>query len=172
MRRYASYALQWTIRVVADQWGCDAPVRGSCYQSPHVDYQQPPFPGLPELVLPTYMLVVNFALVTATLQKGPIEIAPGAHRLPSQRGTASGGIFGHSNEAGPAGGRRRPDSSSVGAASGLAKSDRYAACAAGFRYVRRWYADDSRDVSAIPRAVRESLTKEHQSVLRYRISDE
>jgi hypothetical protein len=26
-------------RVVADQWGCDVPVRGSEYQQFHVDYQ-------------------------------------------------------------------------------------------------------------------------------------
>lgn len=45
-------------RVVADQWGCDAPVRGSSHQSPHVDYQRPLFPELP-----TYMLIVSFGLV-------------------------------------------------------------------------------------------------------------
>src|SRR5262245_23486829 len=31
-------------RVVADQWGCDVPVRGSESQDPHVDYQRPLFP--------------------------------------------------------------------------------------------------------------------------------
>src|SRR5580704_4353929 len=48
--------------VVADQWGCDAPVRGSAHQSPHVDDQRPLFYEQPDLALPTYMLVVSFAL--------------------------------------------------------------------------------------------------------------
>src|SRR5689334_19307311 len=30
-------------RIVADQWGCDAPVRGSDYQDFHVDYRRPLF---------------------------------------------------------------------------------------------------------------------------------
>jgi hypothetical protein len=38
------------------------------------------------------------------------------------------------------------------------------------RYVRRWYADDSREVSFIPRAVWESLTPEQQGVMRYPIA--
>jgi len=39
------------------------------------------------------------------------------------------------------------------------------------RYVRRWYADNSREVNAIPRAVWESLTQEQQEVLRFQIKD-
>jgi hypothetical protein len=39
-------------RVVADQWGCDVPLRGSEYQGAHVDYQRPLFPELPDLALP------------------------------------------------------------------------------------------------------------------------
>src|SRR5580704_9695472 len=38
-------------RVVADQWGCDAPVRGSSYQTAHVDYDRPLFPT--ETLCPT-----------------------------------------------------------------------------------------------------------------------
>jgi ectoine hydroxylase-related dioxygenase (phytanoyl-CoA dioxygenase family) len=40
------------------------------------------------------------------------------------------------------------------------------------RYVRRWYADDSRDVRSMPRAVWESLTAEQQSLMRFPISPE
>jgi ectoine hydroxylase-related dioxygenase (phytanoyl-CoA dioxygenase family) len=40
------------------------------------------------------------------------------------------------------------------------------------RYVRRWYADDSREVCSIPRTVWESLKSEHQCIMRYPISPE
>ena len=35
------------------------------------------------------------------------------------------------------------------------------------RYVRRWYADDSREVNSIPMAVWESLTPEQRTVMRF-----
>ncbi len=35
------------------------------------------------------------------------------------------------------------------------------------RYVRRWYADDSRQVNSVPRAVWASLTPDQQSVMRF-----
>jgi hypothetical protein len=69
-------------RVVADQWGCDVPLRGSEYQRVHIDYQRPLFEEAPGLSLPPYMLVVNFGLVPITPSYGPIEIAPGTHRVP------------------------------------------------------------------------------------------
>ncbi len=69
-------------RIVADQWSCDIPVKGSEYQSMHVDYQRPLFPETPDLLLPTYMLVVSFGLLDITSAHGPIEIAPGTHRMP------------------------------------------------------------------------------------------
>jgi hypothetical protein len=37
------------------------------------------------------------------------------------------------------------------------------------RYVRHWYADDSRDVQAVPRAVWVSLTADQQSIMRFPI---
>ena len=49
--------------MVADQWGCDVPLRGSDLQGIHVDYQRPLFAEAPELVLPPYMLTVSFGLV-------------------------------------------------------------------------------------------------------------
>jgi hypothetical protein len=69
-------------RAVADQWGCDVPLRGSEYQRVHVDYQRPLFDEAPDLSLPAYMLVVNFGLVRISLENGPLEIAPGTHRMP------------------------------------------------------------------------------------------
>lgn len=42
---------------------------------------------------------------------------------------------------------------------------------ASVRYVRRWYADDSRKVDLLPRAVWEELTSEQQSVLRFPVGD-
>src|SRR5713101_2855230 len=68
-------------RVVADQWGCDVPLRGSGYQGVHVDYQHPLFPEVPDLALPAYALVVSFGLVRIAREHGPIEIAPGTHRM-------------------------------------------------------------------------------------------
>ncbi len=35
------------------------------------------------------------------------------------------------------------------------------------RYVRHWYADDSRDVSTIPAPVWQSLTLEQPSIMRF-----
>ena len=69
-------------RVVADQWGCDVPLRDSDYQGVHVDYQRPLFSEAPDLSLPAYVLVVSFGLVRITPENGPIEIAPGTHRMP------------------------------------------------------------------------------------------
>lgn len=42
---------------------------------------------------------------------------------------------------------------------------------ASIRYVRRWYADDSREVNAIPRATWESLTPGQQSAMRFPIGE-
>jgi ectoine hydroxylase-related dioxygenase (phytanoyl-CoA dioxygenase family) len=159
-------------RVVADQWGCDAPVCGSAHQSPHVDYQRPLFSELPDLVLPTYILVISFALVPVTLHNGPIEIARGTHRLPRKealRAVESGDI------------PMKPVPLEIGdvlirhpwalhrGSPNLTDTPR---ALLTIRYIRRWYADESRDVCSIPRAVWESLTKEQQDVMRYPISPE
>jgi len=69
-------------RVVADQGGCDVPIRGSGYQDVHADYRRPLFEGAPDLELPAYILVVSFGLIRIAEENGPIEIAPGTHRMP------------------------------------------------------------------------------------------
>ena len=38
------------------------------------------------------------------------------------------------------------------------------------RYVRRWYADDSRAVNAIPNTIWQSLTQEQKAVMRFPVN--
>ena len=132
-------------RMVADQWGCDAPVLGSEYQEFHVDYRRPLFPETPDLELPAYMLVVNFGLRDIEMQDGPIEIIPGSHKPRSgatlaepqaitlQRGDV---LLRHPWALH----RGTPNRTSVPRP------------LVTIRYVRRWYADESREVNAIPAA--------------------
>jgi hypothetical protein len=159
-------------RIVADQWGCDTPVRGSTYQSPHVDYHRPLFPEVPDMELPTYMLVVSFALVPVTQGSGPIEIAPGTHRLlrkAALRAAESSGIPMQSVplEIGDVL-IRHPWALHRGTPN-MTDTPRPLL---SIRYVRRWYVDDSRDVSSMPQAVWGSLTPEQQEIMRYPISRE
>lgn len=74
-------AMDDSVVAVADQWGCDTPVEGSIYQDFHVDYQRPLFAEVPDLPLPVYMLNVSFGLVPIASVNGPLEIAPGTHRI-------------------------------------------------------------------------------------------
>jgi ectoine hydroxylase-related dioxygenase (phytanoyl-CoA dioxygenase family) len=154
-------------RVVADQWGCDVPLSGSEHQLPHVDYQRPLFSECPELELPTYMLVVSFGLVPVTLGKGPIEIAPGTHRLPRKeafRAVDASEIA------------MRPVPLEIGDVlirhpwalhRGSPNVTDTPRALVSIRYVRRWYADDSREVNSIPRPVWASLTPDQKSVMRF-----
>jgi hypothetical protein len=81
--------------VVADQLGCDVPVRGSVYQEAHEDFRSPLFEEVPDLQLPLYILAVSFGLVRIAAENGAIEIAPGTHRMPraeARRAIRSGKI--------------------------------------------------------------------------------
>ncbi len=154
-------------RVVADQWGCDVPLRGSEYQGMHADYKNPLFPEAPDVMLPMYFLVVSFGLVRIAREHGPIEIAPGTHRMKrtdALRAVEAGeiGMQAVSLEIGDvlirhpwALHRGTPNTTDVPRA------------LATIRYVRRWYADASRDVEDLPRATRESLTAEQQGMMRF-----
>jgi hypothetical protein len=158
-------------RVVADQWGCDVPLAGSAHQNLHVDYQRPLFAEVPDLALPAYMLVVSFGLIPITRDNGPIEIVPGSHRMRQKE--ASRAVETSELEIQPipldigdvlirhpwALHRGSPNTTDVPRA------------LVSIRYVRRWYADDSREVSVMPRAVWESLTPEQQSVMRFPVRD-
>jgi len=158
-------------RVVADQWGCDVPLLGSEYQSLHIDYQRPLFEEIPGLSLPPYVLVASFGLVAITAAHGPIEIAAGAHRMSREaamRCVECGEIelrtvpleIGDVLIRNPwALHRGTPNMTDVPRA------------LVTVRYVRRWYADSSRDVNAIPGSVWKSLTKEQQETMRFPIND-
>jgi hypothetical protein len=154
-------------RVVADQWGCDVPLRGSEYQEAHVDYQHPLFPEVPSLVLPPYALVVSFGLVRIALEDGPIEIAPGTHRLTRMdalRAVEGGAI------------RMQAVALEIGDVlvrhpwalhRGTPNTTDVPRALATIRYVRRWYTDASRDVEDLPRATWESLTAEQRGMMRF-----
>jgi len=159
-------------RLVADQWGCDAPVRGSTYQAAHADYQRPLFNEHPDLVLPTYMLVVSFALVRVTVDNGPIEIAPDTHRLPRKEAVRAVETLGIEMEPIPLETGdvliRHPWALHRGSPN-LTDIPRPLL---SIRYVRRWYADDSREVNLIPQSVWASLTHDQQELMRYPICTE
>ncbi len=158
-------------RVVADQWGCDVPVLGSGYQEAHVDYGRPLFADEPELLLPVYMLVVSFGLARIRAVDGPIEMAPGTHRVrrdEAARAVAAGEIA------------MRPVPLEVGDVlirhpwalhRGTPNRSETPRALVTVRYVRRWYADASREVNAIPRRVWKSLTAEQRALLRFPVGD-
>jgi ectoine hydroxylase-related dioxygenase (phytanoyl-CoA dioxygenase family) len=115
------------------------------------------------------MLVISFGLVRVTQLNGPIEIAPGTHRL--SRGEALRAV-----EASEIAMQsvpleigdvliRHPWAVHRGSPN-LTDTPR---ALVSIRYVRRWYADDSREVNSIPQAVWESLTPGQQSMMRYPI---
>lgn len=154
-------------RVVADQWGCDVPLQGSTYQGAHVDYQRPLFPEAPALSLPPYILVVSFSLIDITPVHGPIEIAPGTHRMSRSDALRDVELAQIEMQSVPlklgdvlirypwALHRGTPNQTSTPRA------------LLTIRYVRRWYVDDSREVNTIPRAVWQSLTTAQQNLLRF-----
>jgi hypothetical protein len=156
-------------RMVADQWGCDVPLKGSTYQQPHVDYRHPLFAEAPDLLLPTYMLAVSFGLIDISVAHGPIEIAPGTHRMPTGEAL-------HLVESGATG--LQPVTLDLGDVlirhpwalhRGTPNATDTPRPLVTIRYVRRWYADSSRDVNPVPLAVWESLTEEQQEVMRFPI---
>jgi ectoine hydroxylase-related dioxygenase (phytanoyl-CoA dioxygenase family) len=157
-------------RVVADQWGCDVPLCGSVHQNFHVDYQRPLFAEAPDLQLPPYMLVVSFGLVPITRENGPLEIVPGSHRFRSKDAI-------HKIESSQLEVRAVPlDVGDVlirhpwALHRGTPNTTEVSRPLVSIRYVRRWYADDSREVCAIPRPVWESLPVEQQRVMRFPIA--
>ncbi len=157
--------------VVADQWGSDVPLRCSDYQSAHVDYQRPLFGEAPDLPLPVYMLVVSFGLVRIAQEHGPIEIAPGTHRMPRKealRAVETAEI------------EMQPVPMEIGDVlirhpwalhRGSPNTTDTPRALVSVRYVRRWYADNSREVNSIPRAAWESLTPDQQSIMRFPVGD-
>jgi ectoine hydroxylase-related dioxygenase (phytanoyl-CoA dioxygenase family) len=158
-------------RVVADQWGCDVPLNGSENQQFHADYQRPLFPERPELLLPAYMLNVSFGLVRVTDDNGALEIAPGTHRMPrgkSLHQIASGEIATRKVHLEIGDMLIRHPWALHRGTPNITATPRPLVT---IRYVRRWYADESREVNPIPMAVWHSLTKEQQNLMRFPAAD-
>jgi hypothetical protein len=154
-------------RIVADQWGCDAPVRGSEYQTCHVDYRRPLFEEAPDLLLPPHMLVVSFGLTRIAAGDGPIEIARCTHRMP--RAEALRAVQASEIE-------MQPVPLEIGDVlirhpwalhRGTPNSTDTPRAVATIRYVRRWYTDDSREVATIARSTWQQLTPAEQTMLRF-----
>lgn len=154
-------------RIVADQWGSDMPLRGSEYQNPHVDYQRALFPETPDGLFPPYAIVVSFGLVRIASEHGPIEIAPGTHRLPRSEAEYAAEAGSIKLQAVPLDIGdvliRHPWALHRGTPN-ITDTPR---ALATIRYVRRWYADASREVEEIPLVVWNSLTAEQQSMMRF-----
>jgi len=158
-------------KIVADQWGCDTPILGSTHQGFHRDYRNPLFPEFPEMKLPPYMLIVSFGLIDITPAHGPIEIAPGTQRIPvdeSLRAIEAGAI------------PHRLVPLEIGDVlvrqpwalhRGTPNTTNMPRPLVTIRYVRRWYADGSRDVNAIPKAVWNSLTADQQRIMRFPVAN-
>jgi hypothetical protein len=158
-------------RVVADHWGCDVPLSGSQKQETHVDYQRPLFAEVPDLPLPPYLLVVSFGLVRITPAHGPIEIAPGTHRMTREeavRAVQSAEIEMQSVplEIGDVL-IRHP----WALHQGTPNTTGTPRALVTIRYVRRWYADNSREINPIPRAVWQSLASAQQGIMRFPVGD-
>lgn len=158
-------------RVAADQWSCDVPLRGSERQGIHADYQRPLFEELPDLSLPPYMLIVSFGLVPIGPENGPIEIAPGTHRMPraiALRAVGAGEI------------EMRAVSLAIGDVlirhpwalhRGTPNTTDTPRPLATIRYVRQWYADSSREVATLPHVVWDALTPEQRNMMRFPVVD-
>ncbi len=156
---------------VADQWGCDVSLHGSDYQGIHVDYQRPLFAEIPDLSLPAYVLAVSFGLVRIVPENGPIEIAPGTHRMPRKealRAVEAGEI------------EMQPVPLEIGDVlirhpwalhRGTPNTTDVPRALVSMRYVRRWYSDNSREVASLPRSVWESLTPEQRNMMRFPVAD-
>ena len=156
-------------RIVADQWGCDVPVRGSTFQAVHVDYQRPLFPETAELLLPPYVLVVSFGLVDIPPAHGPLEIAPGTHQMPRTEAFRLVELKKI---------KMQPVTLDIGDVlirhpwalhRGTPNMTDTPRALITIRYVRRWYTDGSREVNLIPRAVWQTLTAAQKDLMRFPI---
>jgi hypothetical protein len=154
-------------RIVADQWGCDVPIPGSRHQAPHVDYQRPLFEESPDLLLPPYMMVVSFGLVAIGRRNGPIEIAPGTHRMPREaalQAVETGAIAMQAVELDVGDVLVRHPWALHRGTPNLTDTPRPLVT---IRYVRRWFADNSREVAVIPASVWRTLSPAQQALLRF-----
>lgn len=154
-------------RIVADQWGCDVPLKGSCFQPFHADYQRPLFAEQPELQLPPYILTMSFGLVRVTAENGALEIVPCTHRIARNEALQqiTSGVLTPCTIPLEIGDilLRHPWALHRGAPNNTQAPRPLVT----IRYVRRWYADDSREVNPIPAALWRTMTVEQQSIMRF-----
>jgi ectoine hydroxylase-related dioxygenase (phytanoyl-CoA dioxygenase family) len=113
------------------------------------------------------MLVVSFGLIEITTAHGPIEIAPGTHRMlrtAALESVKAGEI------------PLKPIPLKIGDVlirhpwavhRGTPNTTDTPRALATIRYVRRWYADNSRDVNSVPLWLWRTFTPEQQSILRF-----
>jgi ectoine hydroxylase-related dioxygenase (phytanoyl-CoA dioxygenase family) len=151
--------------------GCDVRLHGSKHQEFHVDYQRHLFPETPDLSLPTYMLVVSFGLMDIAPEHGPIEIAPGTHKMPRSqalRSVKDSEIEVQSLTLGVGDVLIRHPGALHRGTPNVTDTPR---ALLTVRYVGRWYADYSREVNTLPLAVWQSLTTEQQSIMRFPLGD-
>jgi ectoine hydroxylase-related dioxygenase (phytanoyl-CoA dioxygenase family) len=154
-------------RIAADQWGCDVPLSGADYQTVHLDYQRPLFYEFPDLQLPAYMLVMSFALTQITEQNGAIELAPSTHRMTREEAVKAV----EKKEI-----KMIPICMDIGDVlirhpwvlhRGTPNKTDTPRLLTTIRYVRNWYADNSREVNSIPASVWKSLRIEQRNMLRF-----
>ena len=157
--------------VVADQWGCDVSLPGSDYRTFMLIISVRYFGEAPDLLLPAYVLVVTFGLIRITLENGALEIAPSTHHMPRKEALRA-------VEAAEIG--MQPVPLEIGDVlirhpwalhRGSPNTTDAARALVTVRYVRRWYADNSREVDSIPQSVWESLTPEQQTMMRFPVED-
>ena len=159
-------------RVVADQWGCDVPLRGSCFQQFHADYQRPLFAERPDLQFPAYIMTMSFGLVHIAADNGAMEVVPCTHRIARSEALdqISAGIL-------------TPHTVPLEIGDvllrhpwvlhrGTPNNTRNPRPLVTIRYVRRWYWDDSRDVNPIPALLWHNLTDEQKRIMRFPVADE
>jgi hypothetical protein len=105
-------------------------------------------------IIKVFMPIISFGLIGISTEHGPIEIAPGTHRMPPLE---IGDVL-----------IRHP----WALHRGTPNTTETPRPLVTVRYVRRWYADDSREVSSIPWSVWESLTPEQRSIMRFPVENE
>jgi ectoine hydroxylase-related dioxygenase (phytanoyl-CoA dioxygenase family) len=133
----------------------------------HLDYKRPLFSELPNLVLPFYMMVVSFGLTKISAENGPVEVAPGTHKLTREEALAAmeepmlkmhsitmdiGDVL-----------IRHPWVLHRGTPN---KTDKPRPLVT-IRYVRDWYYDSSRATNSIPSSIWASLSVEQKAMLRF-----
>jgi ectoine hydroxylase-related dioxygenase (phytanoyl-CoA dioxygenase family) len=120
-------------------------------------------------LLPAYVLVVSFGLIRIASESGPIQIVSGTHRMPRKEALRAV----ESDQIG-----MEPVPLEIGDVlirhpwalhRGSPNMTDTPGTLISIRYVRPWYADSSREVNSVPRAVWDLLTPAQQRVMRFQV---